>query len=68
MVKMQFESASAALEGIAGLTVQPTGFRYRVSYDLDRDRFDEHARADACAIVEDLGHEWLSAADRFFDV
>ena len=25
----------AALEGIAGLTVQPTGFRYRVSYDLE---------------------------------
>ena len=54
-----------AMTGISGLTVQPTGFRHRVSYDIDYDNFD---KATACAIVEDLGHEWLISANRFFDV
>jgi hydroxymethylpyrimidine pyrophosphatase-like HAD family hydrolase len=58
----------SALEDIAGLAVQPAGFRYRVSYDIDRTRFDDDARATACAIVEELGHDWLISADRYFDV
>jgi hydroxymethylpyrimidine pyrophosphatase-like HAD family hydrolase len=54
----------AALDGVAGLRLQPTPFRHRVSYDYDRDAFD----AAAIAAVEELGHDWLISDDRFFDV
>ena len=57
-----------ALEGIEGLTLQPTGFRHRMSYDLDPALFHGEPRANACLIVEELGHEWLISADRYFDV
>ncbi|WP_425098577.1 HAD-IIB family hydrolase [Tropicibacter sp. S64] len=54
----------AALEGVAGLSLQPTPFRYRVSYDLDAAAFDEAAKR----IVADLGCDWLISDNRYFDV
>ncbi|MGI1662571.1 HAD-IIB family hydrolase [Palleronia sp. KMU-117] len=53
-----------ALEGAAGLTLQPTAFRYRVSYDLDLETFD----ARTVAMVEAMGFDVLISDDRFFDV
>ncbi|WP_316014964.1 HAD family hydrolase [Roseobacter sp. HKCCA0434] len=54
----------AALDGVPGLTLQPTPFRYRVSYDLDAGRFDPAAKE----TVDGLGLDWLISDDRFFDV
>ena len=54
----------AALEKAPGLTLQPTEFRYRVSYDMDPDSFDETA----CTLVEEMGYDWLISANRYFDV
>jgi hydroxymethylpyrimidine pyrophosphatase-like HAD family hydrolase len=53
-----------ALDGHPGLTLQPTRFRHRVSYDYDPAAFDP------CAIasVEEMGLDALISADRFFDV
>ncbi|MBF9031169.1 HAD-IIB family hydrolase [Rhodobacterales bacterium HKCCE3408] len=53
-----------ALDGHPGLTLQPTEFRYRVSYDMDPSRFHPSAKQ----IVERMGHDWLISADRYFDV
>lgn len=53
-----------ALDGHPGLTLQPTHFRYRVSYDYDPERFD----SSAFDIVRDLGLDPLISADRYFDV
>lgn len=52
------------LDDHPGLTLQPTDFRYRVSYDLHAEAFDDTA----CAKVEALGLDWLISANRFFDV
>ncbi len=54
----------AALDGAPGLTLQPTEFRYRVSYDLDPAAFDPAARTTVAA----LGHDALISDNRFFDV
>ncbi len=54
----------AALHRVPGLRLQSTGFRYRVSYDMDPDRFDPAAHD----IVADMGLDALVSADRFFDV
>lgn len=54
----------AALHGVAGLRLQSTGFRYRVSYDMDPETFD----ARALDIVAQLGLDALVSADRFLDV
>lgn len=54
----------AALAGHPGLSLQPTAFRYRVSYDLDAQAFNPSAQAK----VEALGLDWLISDDRFFDV
>lgn len=54
----------ASLHSVAGLSLQSTGFRYRVSYDLDPETFD----AAALAIVEDLGLDALMSDNRFLDV
>lgn len=54
----------AALDGHPGLRLQPTEFRYRVSYDYDADCFDDGA----VAIVEQMGLDVLISADRYFDV
>ncbi len=47
-----------------GLTVQETPFRYRVSYDMDPDIFDQSA----VDVVEQLGADALISDNRFFDV
>ena len=52
------------LDGHPGLRLQPTAFRYRVSYDLDRDSFDDSA----CEKVKALGLDWLISDNRYFDV
>ena len=54
----------AALDGHPGLTLQPTNFRYRVSYDLDADAFDDSARQ----IIADMGADTLISDNRYFDV
>lgn len=54
----------AALDGHPGLTLQPTPFRYRVSYDYDPETFDPSA----IDIVKEIGHDPLISADIFFDV
>ena len=54
----------AALHRIDGLKLQSTGFRYRVSYDLDLARFDHRA----IEIVTGMGLDALISDDRFFDV
>ena len=60
----QGAAVRAALSNAAGLTLQPTEFRYRVSYDLARDAYDHAAQRK----VEDMGLDWLISDDRFFDV
>lgn len=54
----------AALDGYGGLSLQPTAFRYRVSYDMDPESFDPAAKE----VVEALGHDWLISDNRYFDV
>jgi hypothetical protein len=46
------------------LRLQSTGFRYRVSYDMDPDRFD----ASALDIVAEMGLDALVSDNRYFDV
>lgn len=53
-----------ALDGWPGLMLQPTPFRYRVSYDLNPAAFDEGAKQ----IVTDMGLDWLISDNRYFDV
>jgi len=54
----------AALAEAPGLRLQPTDFRYRVSYDLDPDAFDDTAHG----IVDDMGLDTLISDNRYFDV
>lgn len=54
----------AALQGVRGLRLQSSGFRYRVSYDLDPDAFDSRA----LDIVAGLGLDALISDNRFLDV
>lgn len=54
----------AALHRISGLRLQSTGFRYRVSYDMDPDRFDSAA----LDIVAEMGLDALLSDNRFLDV
>ncbi len=54
----------AALADAPGLTLQPTQFRYRVSYDLDPAQAD---RASA-EMVEEMGLDWLVSDNKYFDV
>lgn len=53
-----------ALDGAPGLRLQPTEFRYRVSYDMDPETFDP-AISDR---VRDMGFDPLMSNDEFFDV
>lgn len=53
-----------ALSGIKGLKPQSTGFRYRMSYDLDPAEFDP----EAFDIVANLGLDALASDNRYFDV
>ena len=54
----------SALKGIPGLKLQSAAFRYRVSYDMDPERFDPKA----LDLVADLGLDALVSDNRFFDV
>ena len=54
----------ARLDGHPGLTLQPTDFRYRVSYDIDSARFDPSA----WDIVLGMGFQPLISDNRFFDI
>ncbi|WP_342069503.1 HAD-IIB family hydrolase [Yoonia algicola] len=56
--------ARFVLNGRRGLKLQSTLFRYRLSYDMDPDEFDEGA-IDAIA---DLGLDTILSDNRFFDV
>lgn len=58
------DAVRATLDGHPGLSLQPTGFRYRVSYDLHPRDFD-HAAKDKVAA---LGLDWLISDNRYFDV
>ncbi|MEL6679652.1 MAG: HAD-IIB family hydrolase [Pseudomonadota bacterium] len=53
-----------ALDGHPGLTLQPTKFRYRVSYDLDPETFDDSA----VGKMEAMGLDTITSDNRFFDV
>ena len=54
----------AKLRSARGLKLQSTGFRYRVSFDLDPETFDE-ATLD---IIADMGLDALISDNRFLDV
>jgi HAD superfamily hydrolase (TIGR01484 family) len=54
----------AALQGVQGLKLQSSGFRYRVSYDMDPEQFETRA----LDIVAGLGLDALLSAGQFFDV
>lgn len=54
----------AALADHPGLTLQPTNFRYRVSYDLDPATYD----ASAETVIDAMGLDWLMSDNRYFDV
>ncbi|PJE26632.1 Mannosylfructose-phosphate phosphatase [Pseudooceanicola marinus] len=58
------EGVRALLDGHPGLTLQPTRFRYRVSYDLSPADFDPRAQD----LIEELGLDWLISDNRYFDV
>ncbi|SHJ05095.1 HAD-superfamily hydrolase, subfamily IIB [Palleronia salina] len=53
-----------ALADHAGLTLQPTDFRYRVSFDLDPDKLDR-ASID---LVHEMGYDVLISDNKYFDV
>jgi HAD superfamily hydrolase (TIGR01484 family) len=54
----------AALHGRAGLRLQETPFRYRVSYHYDPESYD----GTASDIVAEMGHDVLISDNRYFDV
>ncbi|MCA8880126.1 MAG: HAD-IIB family hydrolase [Rhodobacteraceae bacterium] len=58
------DEVRSALEGHAGLTLQPTDFRFRVSYDLDPDEFHPQS----AELIRAMGLEPLVSADMYFDV
>ncbi|ANT59081.1 alpha,alpha-trehalose-phosphate synthase [Salipiger sp. CCB-MM3] len=58
------DTVRAALHGHPGLTLQPTDFRYRISYDLDAEAFDPSAHDK----VREMGHDPLVSDNRYFDV
>lgn len=58
------EEVRRTLLGAPGLKEQPTAFRYRVSYDLDIETFDEKS----IRVVQDMGLDALVSDDRYFDV
>ncbi|KGB81639.1 MAG: HAD family hydrolase [Pseudomonadota bacterium] len=58
------QAVRAMLDGHPGLRLQPTLFRYRVSYDLAPAAYDAAAQERVAA----MGLDWLISADRYFDV
>jgi len=55
----------AAFDGVPGLTLQPTRFRYRVSFDMDPAVFDRAAARDR---AQEMGFDALISAETYFDV
>ncbi len=53
-----------ALASVPGLTLQPTEFRFRVSYDYDPDAFDPIAHD----LIAAMRLDTIVSDDRFFDV
>ncbi|MGB0498408.1 MAG: HAD family hydrolase, partial [Rubricella sp.] len=53
-----------ALRNAAGLRLQDTPFRYRVSYHYDPDRYDGRAET----VIREMGHDVLISDNRYFDV
>lgn len=53
-----------ALDGVSGLTLQETEFRYRVSYHLRPDLLDK----ETVRQVEDMGFDWIASDGKYFDV
>ena len=53
-----------ALDGVRGLSLQATAFRYRISYHMDPATFEDRA----FDIVAGLGLDALASDNRFFDV
>jgi hydroxymethylpyrimidine pyrophosphatase-like HAD family hydrolase len=58
------EAVRDVLDGHPGLSLQPTPFRYRVSFDLDIDAYHPGAEDKVAA----LGLDHLVSDNRFFDV
>ncbi|MFT6773317.1 MAG: hydroxymethylpyrimidine pyrophosphatase-like HAD family hydrolase [Paracoccaceae bacterium] len=58
------DAVRAALNGHPGLSLQPTAFRHRVSYDLAPATYDPAAEG----LVDKLGLDWLMSDNRYFDV
>ncbi|MEM1128903.1 MAG: HAD-IIB family hydrolase [Pseudomonadota bacterium] len=58
------DEVRAALSGHPGLTLQPTGFRYRVSYDMDPEEYSH----DSAKTMAGLGLDTLVSDNRYFDV
>lgn len=58
------DDVRAALSAAPGLTLQPTPFRYRVSYDFDANAYDGSAER----IVAEMGLDHLISAGIYFDV
>lgn len=58
------DKVRAELEDHGGLSLQPTEFRYRVSYDLSPEDF--HPRT--AETVRDMGLDHLTSDNRYFDV
>ncbi|MBJ3762718.1 HAD-IIB family hydrolase [Maribius pontilimi] len=58
------ERIRAELADAPGLTLQPTEFRYRVSYDMNPDDFDPAI----CERVRDMGFDPLTSDNKYFDV
>ncbi|MCA8884921.1 MAG: HAD hydrolase family protein [Rhodobacteraceae bacterium] len=54
----------ALLDGLPGLTLQNTPFRYRVSYDFDPEKYDGRAEQ----LVKQEGYDVLISDNRYFDV
>ncbi|AVW92792.1 HAD-IIB family hydrolase [Celeribacter baekdonensis] len=60
----QGQAVREAFADHPGLKLQPTEFRYRVSYDLTPTGYDVTAEAK----VEEMGLDWLISDNRYFDV
>lgn len=58
------DEVRAALSSAAGLKLQETPFRYRVSYHYDPEAYDPEAEK----IIRDMGLDVLISDNRFFDV
>lgn len=58
------QKAQFALNGVRGLKLQSTLFRYRLSYDMDPAQFD----AAAIDTIADMGLDTILSDNRFFDV